>query len=83
MEHYFNLEYCATAIRRIMAKEGPINPLGIQKIKEQCEEDPQFKADLAKTLEMGECVLDTFITQGITQGQADIVAQKWRNANTR
>ncbi len=83
MEHFFNLEYCAAAIQRVMAKEGPINPLGIEQIRMQCEKDPQFKADLAKTLEMGECVLDAFIDQGIKDGHADVAAQEWRNANTR
>lgn len=83
MEHFFNLEYCAAAIRRVMAKEGPINPLGIEQIKKQCEEDPKFKADLAETLEMDASVLDAFIEQGIREGNADVAAQAWRNANTR
>lgn len=83
MEHLFNLEYCADAIRRVMVKEGFINPLGIEKIKEQCDEDAKFKADLAETLEMDQSVLDAFIEQGINQGHADVAAQEWRNANTR
>jgi len=79
----FDLGYCADAIRRVIAKEGFINPLGIEKIKEQCDGDPQFKADLAQTLEIGECVLDAFIEQGIEDGHADVAAQEWRNVNVR